>query len=207
MISYDDLQLLTFVVTAAVATFGVFQYVEAQRWKVSEFVSSEMRIMFDNVNVKAVAKMLDWEDGTVVIEHPKHDGDCKSFEFERGLVLQSLRAYFEDGPNPAMLDFSDDEETIRDLFDGFLAALDRCDVYISQHSRLFSPERLRPYLLYYLDIINEEDEYGNAIRNFAEVYDYWGVADLVDKVASKKWRTINPEAKRKTMPTSYDLPF
>ena len=202
------IELLGFGLTAGVALSGLLQYSKAQRWKVSEFIASEMRILFDDTNRRAVCKMLDWDDGTVVIRHPQHDGACKSFPFSKPLVLSSLRAAIDSAGKPVLFRFSKEEQTIRDLFDNFLTALDRCDNYIDERSRLFSADCLRPYLRYYLKIINGNDPYGKSIRNFAEVYEYTGVINLLEQTMGVEWQWIDRDRKQKELAAlPDDVPF
>jgi hypothetical protein len=191
----------TLLLGLGVAAFGVLQYRAAQRWKVSEFVASEMRLLFDDPGSQVVCKLLDWELANVVVEDICHGGVKISMNVSRDMAIRSLavdkkraKAFGATDDQVAdfreVLSFPDDLEILRGLFDSLFTRLERCNSYIDRRSRLFNASRLRPYILYHLKIINRDDTFGRAMRGFLEAYEYPGVINLVAKVTGEPWRKI-----------------
>jgi len=194
---HNIVETVTLLLGIGVAGFGFLQYRESQRWKVSEFVAAEMRQLLDDSGNRAVLKMLDWSNGTVVVDDLHGNGRPLSFKFGRTLVISSLavdRVVESSDPppdgaaaSPSNRYFDRDEELVRGLFDEFFADLERLNSYIDVENRLFEAAKLKPYLGYYLRIINRDDPLGGALRRFVETYGYTGTQNLVAEVSGMPW--------------------
>jgi hypothetical protein len=166
--------LISIVGGGFAALVAINQYRENQRWKVIEFVVPEMRQFFEREETKAVLIMMDWTEYKVSVGK-------RRLEFDRVKVMNSLVV-------PPSSPFDSDQAAIRNLFDDFFTHLENLHSYVDRSNRLFKPEILKPYLRYYLCIINREDCFGLILRNFIDYYDYSGVKTLTCKVLAEEWR-------------------
>lgn len=169
---------------------GLYQYLEAQKWKRAEFVAQEAKDFFANAKVAVALTMIDWGRRKVNLDPT---GDGYSRVVTRDMQSRALL------PHPMVGALGSDEEVeadeeedefgfrtheglIRDCYDALLDGFERFGGHV--RSRLVSAPELRPYLGYWIDDIaspatSKEDARWNAcLLAYIAYYRYDGVVAL-----------------------------
>jgi hypothetical protein len=156
--------------------FGIFQYWRAQRWKTAEFVASKMDAFMNNPDNALVMLMLDWNSRQIAfhLQHSAHETTL--FIIDDSLLQSALRTHIT--PSDA---FPRPQSYIRDVFDHFFDDLSR--LYIFVQADLVTIEQLRPYLIYWLDILTgkrpaKPRELVEQLWCYIDFYDFGNVREL-----------------------------
>jgi hypothetical protein len=155
---------------------GLYQYTRAQTWKRREFIASQMKDFEADKGIRATMKMLDWHDRHITF--PSDIGDNPVVIRVDELLLCSALL-----PHDNAGQYSADEAVIRDSFDRFLDMLVRLFTFVK--ARLISTEELRPYVIYWIRIMNGDlpqwhtAEFRVLLLNYIKIYHFDGAAKLV----------------------------
>jgi hypothetical protein len=190
--------------TAVAIAFGMFQYRKAEKWKRAEFLAREMRIFFDDPDVKNVLTMIDWAPRKINLFHAK-DVEPKGWPaVTRALQISALRPHtllVQDGGSDSESDggnesagragetlaemrpsFTREEVRIRDGYDRFLDSLERFSSHLQ--SGLVTRQELNSYLKYWIDDMaayteNSDDAtWTCALFAYIEFYSFENVQKL-----------------------------
>ena len=166
------------------------QYQRAQDWKRLEFIAKEMRMFVDKAEVRNAIDMMSWL--------------YKSIEFFPDSKLPARNFYERvhcDNVNSTFTKLNQCEgmsvlETvISETFEIFFQEVERLNGFIE--TGLISPEELRPYIYFWVDLLNSPETYAertfmekdrltyiNAIqslKNYVEDEGYPGVTALLNR--------------------------
>lgn len=174
IINGDTIQLLALIVTIITITIGILQYRKAQKWRRQEFLSKQIHDFFDDYYVDRALIMLDWN----VYDITNNEG-MFLFKYKSSMLKDALEDHekrFERLKTDDDL-FSYEEKLIREIFDKFLLKLGIFKNNIDNN--LYSFKEIRPYLVYYLDIINGinthsmlEKEEIESLMNYVNSYGF-----------------------------------
>jgi len=173
----QSVKLLTFIGGLVGFIVAYRRYSQTQRWKILEFVASEIKEFDKNPDVQKAKKMLDWWEYLVELFPGKEDKAKRRVLVKDELVAGALRTECFDQ------NFTEEEVEIRNIFDAFFDYLDRFNNYIE--SGLVRYEQFHPYLGYWLAIIvgEREDDHRTvwrcALRRFIEIYHPAGTGQLI----------------------------
>ncbi|HET7437458.1 MAG TPA: hypothetical protein VFN10_22330 [Thermoanaerobaculia bacterium] len=166
-ISADTVVKLLALVGASVAfVVGLFQYRKAQRWKRAEWIAEEMQSFFSDARVLAALRMIDWGARRIELYPDREDPATRSVYVRDDELAKALENH-EQRPTG----FSEDEATIRDVFDHFLDRLERINSFVETH--LVRIEDLRPYLRYWARHINAAREGDPSVDRLYNYVDTW----------------------------------
>jgi len=165
-------------VTGGIVGFsvGLWQYRNAQRWKVLEFVAQEVKEFEKRAAVSNAMLMLDYEGMEIELFPEEEKPADRLVAVREPLLVASLVVEQERG-------FTNAEVAIRDIFDEFFGCLERFDQYIE--SGLVSYAAFHPYLKYWLGILAgrkpglKSDRLASAVDEFLQAFDYNGVLRLL----------------------------
>jgi hypothetical protein len=171
------------LVGAAIAfVVGLLQYRKAQHWKRAEWVAQEMQAFFSDRRVLAALRMIDWGARRIEL-YPERDNPAERTIYVRDDELAKALQNHQDRPDG----FTEDEATIRDVFDHFLDRLERINSFVE--TRLVMVSDLRPYLRYWArNILNAREGDPSVdrlvqLRKYIRTYGYSGVEALFARVA------------------------
>ena len=171
----------TLIVAAAGGSFGLWQYVQSQKWQRLEFVAREIKEFLADPESQNAMLMLDWNERSIDLfpEHP--DARQRSVIVDDERLFRALAARQRELTEH----FDDIDGEIRACFDTFLGYLQRFEQYIK--SGLVAQEAFLPYLSYWFELIHERDGKRKRplvllqVRDFICVYDYRDVVDLFER--------------------------
>jgi len=208
--------LLTFFIILG----GLYQYMQAQRWKRAEWIAEETSCFFADPEVKNALHMLDW-NGRVLPTLGNVNIEEKTFEFHSQMLLTALYSISTLPINPDTnrpRTYKARELVIRDCFDRMFDRLERFQVFVE--SGLVSTQELKPYLGYWIDLIGLDDQNPRKSRQiirrlwvYIDEYGYGRVqklcaaygyditpgaedrtkGDPIEEVSLKKAKTTEPE--------------
>ncbi|MCL1821219.1 MAG: hypothetical protein FWG22_00180, partial [Prolixibacteraceae bacterium] len=138
---------------------GIYQYIKAQKWKKAEFVSKEIKEFYNDFDIKRAFTLLDWNSNELVLKENELD-EKKKIHFTDDLIFSSLALNENKGCDLAgfnndLTGFSKEEVVIRGIFDSLLGWLIMFNSYIE--TKLVTAEDLRPYLIYWIQILADAD--------------------------------------------------
>jgi len=185
----DQLHAIAFLGAAAAFSIGLAQYIRAQTWKRTEWVAQEMESFFNDWRVMAALRMIDYGERRLEL-YPSRANETERYVMVLDDdVAKALEHHIvRQRDNRA---FTDDELTIRDIFDQFLNRLERIQSFI--RTGLLSYRHVRPYLDYWAVQVLEAEAADVrvlrivALRRFMDVYGYHGVRALFCKLARRRW--------------------
>jgi hypothetical protein len=157
---------------------GLWQYRNAQRWKVLEFVAKEIKEFEQYPAVSNAMMMLDYEGMEIELFPERKEAKQRVVEVREPLIVSSLIV-------KQQRDFTDRELVIRDTFDEFFGYLERFDQYVE--TGLVAYKDFHPYLRYWLGILAEArsglktEKLVIAVREFLTAFEYSGVLRLLDR--------------------------
>ena len=146
--------LLTFFVILG----GLYQFMQAQRWKRAEWVASETKAFLGDPEVKNALHMLDW-NGRILPTHGNVNMKNSTFVFHSDMLLTAL---YSDSTLPKRPEtglfrkYTAEELVMRDCFDRMLDGLERFQVFVE--SGLVSTQELQPYLRYWIRLIGDDQK-------------------------------------------------
>jgi hypothetical protein len=185
----DQLRAGAFIGAAIAFTIGLAQYIRAQAWKRTEWVAEEMESFFNDSRVMVALRMIDYGERRLEFYPSRGDEAARFVMVLDDDVARALEHHIApEGKNRV---FTDDELTIRDLFDHLLNRLERIHSFI--RTGLLGYRDVRPYLDYWAIQVVEADVTDPkvhrivALRHFMEIYGYHGVRRLFSKLARHKW--------------------
>jgi len=182
-------------VTLLVLLGGLYQYRRSQLWKRAEFVADEMKVFFDDSNVKKALLMIDWSTRRINLldsnsPEPKDWPLVDRCIQGRALWPHKLKRGSESATEPDseqaadsdLAGYTQKEVAIRDGYDAFLDGLERFSGFVK--TGLVTPADLRPYLGYWLDDIAAEsdddadNEWSFWFLSYMHFYKFTGTRDL-----------------------------
>lgn len=185
----DQLRAITFLGAAIAFSIGLVQYMRTQVWKRTEWVAEEMESFFNDWRVMVALRMIDYGERRLEFYPTRTEEASRFVMVLDDDVAKALEHHVtREKENRA---FTDDELTIRDIFDHLLNRLERIQSFI--RTGLLSYRHVRPYLDYWaVQVVEAEvsDPKVNrivALRRFVEIYGYNGVRLLLSKLARRKW--------------------
>ena len=158
--------------------FGLYQYVQAQKWKRAEFVAKEIREFESQPAVKNTMLIPDWNRQEIELFPDQLDVDKR----KAWVTDDTLRAALEPHTQRPEGGYTDSEAAIRVTFDKFLDGLERFEQYIQ--SGLVDVNDVRPYLDYWVEITGKLEgdrkplEVKESLWRYIPAYDYRGVQRL-----------------------------
>ena len=158
--------------------FGLYQYIQAQRWKRAELVATEMKEFKSLPAVKSAMLMLDWSSQEIELFPDEESAERRKIWVTDEMLRLALQPHTERADGK----FTDTEAAIRGTFDEFLDGLERFEQYIQ--SGLVDVNDVRPYLDYWIEIMGklESDrkppEVKESLWRYIQAYDYRGVQRL-----------------------------
>lgn len=179
----NQLKALALVGAAIAFIVGLLQYRKAQRWKRAEWVAEEMKEFFGDPRVRAALCMIDWGARRVEL-YPDRKTVKERFVVVTDDRLAEALEDHERRPNG----FTEDEATMRDVFDHFLDRLERIQSFVE--ARLVEISDVAPYLHYWaVDIMGAQSNDPSVdrlvqLRNYIRRYRYAGVDTLLRNIAS-----------------------
>ena len=185
----DQLHAIAFIGAAIASSIGLAQYIRAQTWKRTEWVAEEMESFFNDWRVMVALRMIDYGERRLEFYPARADEAARFVMVLDDDVVKALEHHItSDGKNRV---FTDDELTIRDLFDHLLNRLERIQSFV--RTGLLGYRDVRPYLDYWAiqvveaDVLDPKVQRVVALRRFMEIYGYHGVRLLFSKLAGRKW--------------------
>lgn len=181
-------------------TWGLVQYRKSQVWKRNEFIVSEYQNFISNRYVQRVMVLLDYPISNFYVfeEEPTVNTLDKPFEeLERSnkilikcdykTIAEALSAKYDD-EKPR--DYMAAPNIIRHSFDKFLFKLGLVNKYID--SNLISRDEIKPFIIYWLDLINSDSssfvnnqndfiKMKKQLRRFMKKYRYEQLEKLFEK--------------------------
>lgn len=145
--------LLTFFVILG----GLYQFMQAQRWKRAEWVASETKAFLSDPEVKNALHMLDW-NGRILPTMGNVNTKDPTFAFHSDMLLSALYSESTLPVRPGTnlpRKYTAEELVMRDCFDRMLDGLERFQVFVE--SGLVSTRELQPYLRYWIRLIGDAD--------------------------------------------------
>jgi len=145
--------LLTFFIILG----GLYQYMQAQRWKRAEWIAGETSCFFADPEVKNALHMLDW-NGRVLPTLGNVNIKEETFEFHSRMLLAALysRSTLPKRPGTGLpRTYKPHELVIRDCFDRMLDRLERFQVFVE--CGLVRTQDLKPYLGYWIQLIGQDE--------------------------------------------------
>lgn len=173
--------LLTFFVILG----GLYQFMQAQRWKRAEWVASETKVFLSDPEVKNALHMLDW-NGRILPTHGNVNMREDTFVFHFEMLMSALYSSstlpMRPGTNQPRK-YTAEELVMRDCFDRMLDGLERFQVFVE--SGLVSTSELKPYLSYWIRLIGDDKDNPRKPRRivrrlwvYIDEYGYQGVQKL-----------------------------
>jgi hypothetical protein len=127
----DQLSAIAFLGAAAAFSIGLAQYIRAQTWKRTEWVAQEMESFFNDWRVMAALRMIDYGERRLEL-YPSRADETKRFVMVLDDdVAKALEHHVVRERDNRV--FTDDELTIRDIFDQFLNRLVRTNPKLYSH--------------------------------------------------------------------------
>lgn len=163
------IKCITVIITAVSAFIAVGTFLRAEKWKVSEFMSSKLTEYSQNKTIKSVNQILDYNSSTLTID-PMGSFEVNDDFLEEALVLDTIRS-----------DFTIDELKIRNLFDEYFDKQSEFNRYIDLE--VFDACKLKPYLEYHIKIIADTSDHKKNIdlkRRLWSYINYYGYKDVVE---------------------------
>jgi hypothetical protein len=173
----EAIKLLALVGGSIAFIAGLLQYRKAQRWKRAEWVAQEMQAFFTDQRVAAALRMIDWGARRIELYPERADPAARTVYVRDDELAKALENH-EDRPHG----FTEDEATIRDVFDHFLDRLERINSFVETH--LVSISDLRPYLSYWARNIKAARDGDPKVdrlvqlKRYMKIYGYAGVEKL-----------------------------
>lgn len=149
---------------------AIWEYTKAQKWKKLEFVANQMKEFNNDSDVKKAMQMLDYTNRNIVL-----DGENIVITDE---LLES--ALFPDLAGKNGNGFTLQEAQIRDIFDHFFDKLSTINQYIS--SGLITVEDVRPYLIYWIEILGKDDNERKPNTLITNIWQYWQYFNYADMI-------------------------
>lgn len=183
----EQLKGIALVGAAVAFIVGLLQYRRTQRWKRAEWVAAEMDAFFGDPKNQAALKMIDWGARRVEL-YPDRESREERFVIVTDNRLAKALEDHEQRPDG----FSEDEATIRDIFDHFLDRLERIHSFVE--AGLVRIADVAPYLRYWaVDIMGAEEgdpqvERLVQLRHYIHHYRYTGVEALLRRLAPGRRR-------------------
>ena len=188
--SEEQLKAIALAGAALAFIVGLLQYRSTQRWKRAEWVAAEMDAFFQDPKIQAALRMIDWGARRVELYPDRKPREDRFVVVTDDRLAEALEAH-ERRPGG----FSEDEVTIRDVFDYFLDRLERIQSFVE--AGLVRISDVSPYLRYWaVDILGAQPgdpkvERLVQLRAYIHRYRYTGVHTLLTKLA--RGRPLNVE--------------
>ena len=163
----SSLTIGALAVSASTIMIGIYQYIKAQKWKKAEFVSKEIKEFYNDFDIKRAFVLLDWNANELVLKENEIDEKHK-IHFTDDLIFSSLSASEEKGYDLA--GFCKEEVVIRSIFDSLFGWLIMFNSYIE--TKLVSAEDLKPYLIYWIQILADTNSNKKPEKVRAQIWKY-----------------------------------
>jgi hypothetical protein len=157
---------------------GLLQYRHAQRWKRAEFVANEIKEFKADPSIHNALLMLDWNERAIELFPREVDPTKRSILVDDESLALALV------PHTIRCDFTPLEIALRDTFDRLFDRLERFEYFLQ--AGLVTREEFEPYLIYWLDLLGNENNgrkapvVVRAIWRYVEFY-YAGVTNLLGR--------------------------
>lgn len=158
--------------TAAVLTFikVVFEYIKSQKWKRAEFLTKEVKEFYDDSDIKNVLLLLDWNEKKIKV-------DNKDISVNDELLKTALITHNKNDI------FTEDQSSIRYLFDRFFDELSRFNLHIE--SGLVREVDVYRYFNYYVNILHKVGRKDEALvkvfTDYISYYDFENISSLIER--------------------------
>jgi hypothetical protein len=168
--------LIKLIGAVTVFGLGLYQYVQAQRWKRREFIAAQIKEFEADEDIRLVMTMLDWTDRKLYF--PSDTGaDPIEVKVDDGLLCSALL------PHEAAHRYYPNEVMIRDRIDRYLEMLVRLENFVE--ARLISIAELRPYMSYWIRLISghmpgwHSPDVFTLLLNYIQRYGFDGAQRLI----------------------------
>jgi hypothetical protein len=178
-------------------TAGLLQYMRAQKWKRAEFIAKEFKEFKSFPAVSNAMLMLDWNSRDFIIHKPndygldnqtntgvnskENDTEINDIVLANALVHHNQK-HLSFSPERRITGFTTKEAFVRDTFDAFFEGLQIFEQFIQ--SGLISAAEFKPYLIYWIEIIANDNNISKPewcrknIWHYIDAYDYKSVQRL-----------------------------
>lgn len=167
---FNDLSSLLPIITILTFIKAIYEYVRSRKWKMSEYLTKEVKEFFNDPRIETVCLLLDWNSRKIKL-------GGKEVIVDDEFLYQSLLTHEEKNK------FTTDEAEIRDLFDHFFDRLSYFNIYLE--NKLIEEKETFNYLSYYLNIIvkpgRKNKELIKVINRYISHYEFYEVQNLLRK--------------------------
>jgi hypothetical protein len=149
---------------------AIWEYTKAQKWKKLEFIANQMKEFNNDVEVKKAMQMLDYTNREIELYGVKV---VITNELLESALCPDLEGKNKNG-------FTLQEAQIRDIFDHFFEKLSIINQYIS--SGLITVEDVKPYLIYWINILGKDDNIRKPKALIHSIWKYWQSFNYTDMI-------------------------